>query len=155
MDMIHSSLAEAAPGSPTDTTPLGLLIIRTSHRLRREYVRALKSIGMTLRDYSVLLALRVSGPASQRTLARRAAVDPSELVACLDGLSRTGLIHRSRDPIDRRRQIVTMTWDGLEQLDRADTHLTAVNTKIFGNGRAAVELHRALIAVTGHDDENR
>lgn len=155
MDMIHSSVTEAAPGDPARTPPLGLLIIRASHRVRREYVRALTSIGTTLRDYTVLFALRQSGPSSQRTLARRAAIDPSELVACLDGLSRTGLVRRSRDPADRRRHIVSMTRDGMELLDRADARLTAVNTAIAGDERTAHELHRVLCTVLDHDGWNR
>ena len=65
--------------------------------------------GPRLHQMSVLAVLDESGPQSQRDLARRLGVDPSDMVALIDALEAEGLAVRERDPADRRRHAVAIT----------------------------------------------
>jgi len=64
------------------------------------------------RAYSVLeQAILRDGP-SQRELAELLRLDPSQIVALVDGLQAKGLVERRRDPADRRRYAVVATTAG-------------------------------------------
>ena len=70
--------------------------------------------------YAVLVALRESGPASQADLSRRTGVYRSDLVAVLNELAERGLVERTPDPGDRRRNVITITSQGRQHLRRLD-----------------------------------
>lgn len=80
-----------------------------------------------------LLALLASGAAaSQQDIARTMRVTPSLVVGLADHLEELGAVGRERDPVDRRRQILTLTDRGRELLalctetaDAIDEELTA------------------------------
>jgi DNA-binding MarR family transcriptional regulator len=81
--------------------------------------RRLESLGLRVRSYSVLsLACEVSPP-SQRQLAEFLRLDPSQIVALVDGLEQSGLVMRSPDPADRRSNIISATDDGRAVFARA------------------------------------
>lgn len=143
--MVNSTASDCGPRTSTDE-PLGLLMIKASARVRKVYARALGGLGLTLREYSILLALRQFGPSNQRILAGRVDVDPSELVACLDRLTHAGRVRRSRDALDRRRHIVSITRIGLATIDLTDSRLADVNASMFGDEHVAEQLHRGLFA---------
>lgn len=64
------------------------------------------------RAYSVLeQAILRDGP-SQRELAEQLRLDPSQIVALVDGIQDKGLVERRRDPADRRRYAVVATAAG-------------------------------------------
>jgi DNA-binding MarR family transcriptional regulator len=65
---------------------------------------------------AVLAALADFGPHTQRDLAARLAIDPSDIVKVLDDLTATHDVTRTRDPADRRRTIVTLTPQGATTL---------------------------------------
>lgn len=74
--------------------------------------RQLEPFGLKVRSYSVLsLACEVSPP-SQRQLAEFLRLDPSQIVALVDGLEGSGLVVRSPDPGDRRSNIISATAAG-------------------------------------------
>ena len=62
--------------------------------------------------YRLLAALEESGPASQARLGSRAGMDRSDVVAALNDLAARGMVQRTPDPADRRRNIVTITRPG-------------------------------------------
>lgn len=70
--------------------------------------------------YAALVALRESGPVSQAELSRRTGVYRSDLVAVINELADRGLVERTPDPDDRRRNVVSMTSRGGEHLNRLD-----------------------------------
>ncbi|MFI0450845.1 MarR family winged helix-turn-helix transcriptional regulator [Actinomadura sp. 6N118] len=121
----------------TDETPSRLmelptwLISQTSvqaHRLLSEAFAAIDSRGY---HYRLLAALEEFGPASQATLGRRTGIDRSDVVAALNDLADRGLIERSPDPSDRRRNIVTVTPAGSEQFRRLDKVLAGVQDDLL------------------------
>jgi DNA-binding MarR family transcriptional regulator len=66
-----------------------------------------------------LLALAGPGNVSQHEIADLCGLDPSSLVAVLDGLERRGWVRRRRNPRDRRIQWVQRTEAGNRLFSRA------------------------------------
>ncbi len=80
----------------------------------------------------VLTYLRFE-PACQQVLVDVLAVDPSVLVTILNELESAELIHRRRDPSDRRRHIVEITPSGGRTLKALDTTFTEVEVELFAD----------------------
>ncbi|MCW3064802.1 MAG: MarR family transcriptional regulator, partial [Solirubrobacterales bacterium] len=99
-----------------------------SHRLLAEGFAAADARGY---HYRLLAALEEFGPASQADLGRRTSIDRSDVVAALNELADRGLIRRSPDPDDRRRNIVTITPGGTEQLRTLAQVLTGVQDQLL------------------------
>src|SRR5215510_7668861 len=70
--------------------------------------------------YVLLAALDDGGPASQADLSRRTTIDRSDIVAALNELAERGLVARSPDPTDRRRNVVSLTAAGRRHLHKLD-----------------------------------
>ncbi len=107
--------------------------------------RAVGTAGLSPRHVATLQLL-TDGPVSQKALTDGLGVDPSVLVALLNGLEKDDLIHRRRDPADRRRHIVDITPEGRDRLRKADLALDTVEEELFA-GLSARELTtlRALL----------
>jgi DNA-binding MarR family transcriptional regulator len=99
-----------------------------SHRLLAEGFGA---AGVRGYHYRLLAALEEFGPASQAALGRRTSIDRSDVVAALNELADRGLIQRSPDPDDRRRNIITITPAGTEQLRTLHPILAGVQEKLL------------------------
>ncbi|MDX6701415.1 MAG: MarR family transcriptional regulator, lower aerobic nicotinate degradation pathway regulator [Baekduia sp.] len=99
-----------------------------SHRLLAD---GFATAGVRGHHYRVLAALEELGPASQAELGRRTGIDRSDVVAVLNDLAARGLIERSPDPADRRRNIITMTPAGGEELGTLDEILAAVQEQVL------------------------
>ncbi|MEV0236555.1 MarR family transcriptional regulator [Nonomuraea sp. NPDC050786] len=68
--------------------------------------------------YAALVALREAGPASQAELSKRTGIYRSDLVAVINELAERGFVERAPDPADRRRNVITLTPEGLGQVRR-------------------------------------
>jgi DNA-binding MarR family transcriptional regulator len=99
-----------------------------SHRLLAEGFATANVRGY---HYRLLAALEEFGPASQAALGRRTSIDRSDVVAALNDLADRGLIERSPDPDDRRRNVITITPAGREQLRGLDQVLAGVQEKLL------------------------
>jgi DNA-binding MarR family transcriptional regulator len=99
-----------------------------AHRLLSEEFATVDSIGY---HYRLLAALEEFGPASQAALSRRTGIDRSDVVAALNDLAERGLVERSPDPADRRRNVITITPAGTEQLRLLDRVVGDVQDKLL------------------------
>ncbi|MFE3453162.1 MarR family winged helix-turn-helix transcriptional regulator [Nonomuraea sp. NPDC059194] len=81
--------------------------------------------------YAVLVALQESGPASQATLSGRTGIYRSDLVAVINELAERGQVERAPDETDRRRNVITITRAGRDQLNRLDTLLAALQDELL------------------------
>ncbi|MFB4278680.1 MarR family winged helix-turn-helix transcriptional regulator [Nonomuraea sp. MTCD27] len=82
--------------------------------------------------YRILAALDEFGVASQAELGRRCNMDRSDVVAAINELARQGLVERTPDPGDRRRNMVSLTEAGDRQLGRLDRALDRVQDDLLG-----------------------
>ena len=120
-----------------DATPSRLtskptwLISQASIHAHRLLTDALAGVGSRGYHYRLLAALAEFGAASQASLGRRTEMDRSDVVAALNELAGRGLVNRTTDPHDSRRNIVTITPTGKAELKRLDDILTAVQDELL------------------------
>jgi DNA-binding MarR family transcriptional regulator len=109
------------------------LISRTyarSHRLLNDGFAA-SGTGLRSYHYRLLAALQEWGPASQANLGRSTSVDRSDVVTVLSELERLGLIQRTVDPTNRRRNIVSITPAGSKQLRALDNVIDEIQERVL------------------------
>jgi len=110
---------------------------------------SLSEHGLKARSYAVL-ALAASGARpSQRELAEFLRLDPSQVVALVDGLQMRGLVLREADPSDRRANVVVITDEGREVFARARISAQTAEQQLHGGlsderRSLVMELLRAL-----------
>ncbi|MFJ6670107.1 MarR family winged helix-turn-helix transcriptional regulator [Actinosynnema sp. NPDC091369] len=122
-----------------DETPPQRLVTKPSWLITQlaVHARRLVSDGFTASGargyhYRILAALHEFGPASQAQLGRRCRVDRSDVVAAVNGLVELGHVERGPDPDHGRRNRVTITASGLDQLRRMDGVLDQVQDDLLG-----------------------
>src|ERR1700691_2895834 len=92
--------------------PIGLRLNQTARAVERAFDEALGEAGGTLPIWLILLNLKIRKPANQRELAEAVGVREATLTHHLNAMDARGLVTRTRDPANRRIQVVTMTADG-------------------------------------------
>jgi DNA-binding MarR family transcriptional regulator len=137
-----------------DPSPRGLWFCNWKIWLeaRRLLDEALQPLGLRSREFW-LLVIAGAGNVSQHELAELCGLDPSSLVAVLDGMERRGLLHRQRNPDDRRVQWVQRTVDGdklyaraLPRAQRAEAQQLAALSP--GDQRQLVAAMQKLIVIS-------
>lgn len=81
--------------------------------------------------YRLLAALEEWGPASQADLSRSTGIDRSDVTAALGELESRNLIERTVDPGNKRRNIVTLTPEGVDQLRDLDTVVDTIQDELL------------------------
>jgi len=107
------------------------LISQTALHAHRLLTRALGAADSNGYQYRLLAVLEEFGPASQAALGRRTGIDRSDVVAALNELAERGLIDRSTDPADRRRNIITVTPAGAERFQELDNVVVGVQATLL------------------------
>ncbi len=105
--------------------------------------------------FGVLRAIAESAePVSQRDVAARTMIDPSDVVDLVDRLEAARFVRRTRDPGDRRRYTLVLTPRGRDAIERFGRVAEAVDAAILDplTPRQRGELRRLLRRVVGHPD---
>jgi DNA-binding MarR family transcriptional regulator len=119
---------EASPaGSPVPfavtlavrDTCLCLHVQRAARALARRFDDALRPLGLTNGQFSLLMSLNRPEPAGMGGVAALLAMDRTTLTAALKPLVRRGLVAVAPDPGDRRGRLLTLTPEGQRLLSRA------------------------------------
>lgn len=111
---------------------LGMLLA-TAHSQSREGMNdELRPLGIDVREFTMLLALDMYGPSSQRRLIDLTGIDKSTMVRIVDVLERGGLVRRERAPQDRRAYSVMLTDDGRRTLESGRRAGADVGERLFG-----------------------
>jgi DNA-binding MarR family transcriptional regulator len=106
-------------------------MLRTRPAVARSVAGRLAAAGSRGYHFRLLAALAEFGPASQASLGRRTATNRSDVVTAVNELVAQGLVDRTGDPADRRRNIVTMTSAGAARLGRLDGVLAKVQDELL------------------------
>lgn len=119
---------------------------------QRLATEAFGAVGARGYHFRVLAALDEFGELSQADLGRRVGVDRSDIVAAIDELVAADQVCRAPDPGDRRRNVISMTGAGREQLHRLDEMLAAAQEQFLAplGERDQVTYRRLLRRLFAH-----
>ena len=92
---------------------------------------AASGAGLRSYHYRLLAALEEWGPVGQADLGRSMNVDRSDVVTMLGDLERLGLIERTVNPDNRRRNIVSITPGGSKQLRALDHVVDEIQERVL------------------------
>ena len=121
---------------------LCLHVQRAARALARRFDDALRPVGLTNGQFSMLMSLNRPQPATMASVAGLLAMDRTTLTAALKTLERRGLVVVAPDPEDRRSRRLSLTEEGQATLAAATpiwerTH--AELEKLLGAGETAAE----------------
>jgi DNA-binding MarR family transcriptional regulator len=85
---------------------------RTARRLARRFDEALRPVGLTSGQFSLLMSLNRPQPPSMGAVAATLAMDRTTLTSNLKPLERRGLVERGGDPADKRAKLLRLTEEG-------------------------------------------
>jgi DNA-binding MarR family transcriptional regulator len=133
------------PHHDTGRTPARLegratwLVSRAYKRSSGLLSAGFEAYGSGLRGYHyrLLAALEEWGPASQAELGRKTGIDRSDVTAALTELESRNLVERSVDPEHKRRNIVTITAEGVGQLLKLDKVIDGIQDEFLAPLTAA------------------
>ncbi|MEU6048862.1 MarR family transcriptional regulator [Streptomyces xanthochromogenes] len=123
-------------------------------RLRRRLREVADTEDLTPSQVSALALVEKGGAASASALAATEGVRPQSMAATLAALDQQGLIRRSQDPRDGRRQLVTLTEAGRERAEgnrqaRAEWLTQAFQDRYTEEERATISEAMALLERLG------
>jgi DNA-binding MarR family transcriptional regulator len=98
---------------------LCLYIQRAARALARRFDEALRPVGLTNGQFSLLMSLNRPEPPGMTAVALLLAMDRTTLTAALKPLRRRGLVRVAADPVDRRGRRMALTAKGRRALARA------------------------------------
>lgn len=107
------------------------LITQLSTHVRRMVTDGFADADVRGYHYRLLAALQEFGPASQADLGRQCRIDRSDVVQAINELAGDGLVERTADPTDGRRNIVTVTTAGKRRLRKLDRVLDRVQGEVL------------------------
>jgi DNA-binding MarR family transcriptional regulator len=119
---------------------LCLHVQRAARALARRFDEALRPLGLTNGQFSLMMSLNRPKPPGMAAVASLLAMDRTTLTAALKPLRRRGLLKVTADPEDGRGRLMTLTVKGRKLLARA--------VPIWKNTHASVE---ALLGDGGSD----
>jgi DNA-binding MarR family transcriptional regulator len=137
----------------------GLLLALLGQLAMRRLRDAHTAHNLKPRQFQLLGLLHDHGAMGQRELGKTMDVDPSILVTLLNPLEAGGFVSRERDPVDRRRHVVTLTAAGRRHFDSATRAQREAEDALFAglDDDQRQQLSAVLVALrdslaSGHED---
>lgn len=107
------------------------LLAQTAAHAGRMVGDGFAAVGARGYHFRLLATLDELGPGSQAVLARRSGIHPTDIVGAIDELVSQGMVERTTDPADRRRNIVTITPAGHDRLGELGTQIVKVQEDLL------------------------
>ena len=123
---------------------------RAARALARRFDEALRPIGITSGQFSLLMSLNRPAPPKMGSVASLLAMDRTTLTAALKPLERRGLVTVAVDPSDRRGRLLTLTAAGSKVLASAVPIWELTHAAVEGllDAGDADGLRRSLLALS-------
>ncbi|HEY2643089.1 MAG TPA: MarR family transcriptional regulator [Galbitalea sp.] len=131
MDSVRPLATDSAPDRVKD---------RATWLIRRAYARSSTLLdegfaggadGLRGYHFRLLAALENTAPLSQVELGKLTSIDPSDVTATIVELETLGLVERSVDQNDRRRNLVAITSAGLARLEGLDALVSEIQERVL------------------------
>jgi DNA-binding MarR family transcriptional regulator len=106
---------------------------RTARSLARRFDDALRPLGLTNGQFSLLMSLNRPEPPGMAAVASLLAMDRTTLTAALKPLQRRGMVRIKADPTDGRGRLMMLTAKGQKVLLRA--------VPVWKSAHRAIESH--------------
>jgi len=119
------------------------LLMQAAQRAGRLAAGRMATLGVSKATYPALATLSEFGPSSQAELGRRLGIDRKDVSALAVELELTGVVKRSADPEDMRRNRLAITAEGRALLRRLDAAFAGLQEDLLA-GLSAEE--RAVLA---------
>ena len=115
----------------------------------RLVVACLAEVGLRKHHFTALLAVAEEDGLSQAALGRRLGLDVSDVHTVVGELEERGSLARTRDPADRRRNVLRLTASGRRELARLERRVGAAQDALLAplSATARRQLVTALEAV--------
>jgi DNA-binding MarR family transcriptional regulator len=115
--------------------------------IRSRLDEALRDEGISPSQYTALTVLARREDLSTAQLARNSFVTDQSAAGLVTALEERGLVHRVRDPHDRRRRVLRLTRAGRALLDRREADVAAIEARMLTGlaGDEAAELRRLVV----------
>ncbi|HEY0212119.1 MAG TPA: MarR family transcriptional regulator [Paenirhodobacter sp.] len=127
-----------------DMAPLlGYRLKLAQHALHRRMEEALRPLGLSPAQYSVLAELNARPDQANADLAERAFITPQSMQGVLAGLEAAGLVERRQDSRHGRRQLARLTANGHATADLANQAVMLVEIRLEA-AVAPADLHDAV-----------
>ncbi len=136
--------------TPTDLGGLDALVGYAVRRAQlwmvQDFRRALKGLGITPAQFSVLRIIAANPGISQIRVAEALAIERARLVQMIDSLETAGHVERTRSATDRRSHALRLTEPGAQLVERTHGALEAHERNIVARigAREKEELRRIL-----------
>lgn len=119
--MAKSTASLPAGQAPAEVTlnDTAVLLSKLGHRAKRMFTQRLEPLALKANHVQVLVFLGGHPGASQRGLVDALRVTPSTVVDLIDELQDRGLVQRTRNPLNRRASLLSLTGEGHVMLRRA------------------------------------
>jgi DNA-binding MarR family transcriptional regulator len=149
------------PLKPPSSGPPKELLSSTSFLLKRlalavkeRALDAFEPTGLSPYHHAVLALLEEEPRETQAMIADALSYDRSHLVGLLDELEERGLVERRRDPVDRRRHLVSLTPEGRRALNRLRSIVRRVDDEFFAplDAEQRQALQALLSQLASHHD---
>jgi len=109
-----------------------LHVQRAARALARRYDEALRPLGLTSGQFSLMMSLNRPAAPAMGSVSALLAMDRTTLTANLKPLQRRGLVEVTADPADRRSRLMTLTPAGRALLARAAPVWEATQATVEG-----------------------
>ena len=104
------------PDHPALNAHTGFLLRRVSSASFSAFAEIVGTYGLHPMHFGMLMIIEAEEPISQQELSGRTGIDPSTMVARMDGLDEHGLVARTRSSEDRRSYEIRLSPSGREVL---------------------------------------
>jgi MarR family transcriptional regulator for hemolysin len=125
-----SAKPASEPQAPRAAQPIGRAVTGAAKHLSRAFGSELTDAGGSQSVWLILLALKQGRWRTQQDLAGAVGIEGPTLTHHLDGLEKSGLIERARDPEDRRAVRVELTDAGDELFHRLRDAAVSFDTRL-------------------------
>ena len=149
-------MADHTPRPPSLLAHPSYVASQVSKHGRRHLEAALREQGLLLGHVAILRALDDFGPLSQQQLAGSLDFDKSHLVVRIDEMASQGLVTRTQDPSDRRRNQIALTPAGQAVADQMqpvalESHRGFLDALSAAEQKTLMSLLRRVLAANDAD----